>query len=120
MLCFRCLHRARYLDAKAKNAKYVPRPRLECGDITTSKYTCYMFKPNLPIITIPRKGDLRPRFAGSMISSREEVLRVVDRDEVYLDVLYHNENEVALGWHFRKKSKVQKIKDYIKNKLGIV
>ena len=41
MLCFRCEHRALFLETGA-------RPRCECGDIKTSKGGCYMFKPCAP------------------------------------------------------------------------
>ena len=103
MLCFRCEHRAKYLTAKSKGEVYCPRPRMECGDINTSKYICYMFKPCFPIITKPsNSNDKRPRFAGAMLSSREEVVRVMEREEIELTAIYDKNNEVALGWKVKE------------------
>lgn len=63
-LCFRCEHRARYLEDKNI------RPRFECGQITQSTYACYSFLPVKPIITTRLKGDRRPEFGPTMFSSR--------------------------------------------------
>jgi len=101
MLCFRCEHRARNLDAKLAGAKYVPQPRCECGDIGTSKASCYMFMPCLPVVTKPANtADPRPRFAAPMISSREWAQRVMSKEELSLKIIYQNEEteEVALAW----------------------
>lgn len=65
MLCYRCEHRAKYLEEYSKN-KYsdkdihIPRPRFECGNIESSVMGCYMFKPVQPINIKPREGDDRP------------------------------------------------------------
>ena len=96
MLCFRCEHRAKYLESVSKG-EYPSRPRMQCGDINLSSYSCYMFTPCFPIITKPPSDDKRPRFAG-IISSREEVVRVMEREEIALEVIHENNEEIALGW----------------------
>jgi len=67
-LCFRCNHRARFLEAIGD--KYQPRPRHECGDVKSSKWTCYMYEPTQPATLKVNDGDERPAFAGPMISAR--------------------------------------------------
>jgi hypothetical protein len=71
-LCFRCEHRASFLEAMRE--EYQPRPRYECGDIESSKWCCYMYKPVQPATLKVRDGDERPAFAGAMISARMECL----------------------------------------------
>lgn len=96
-LCFRCEHRARYLTDKLNHKKHCHQPRFECGEPATSKYSCYMFIPCMPIVT-SSNDDVRPRFAGAMLSARERVVRIMDRDEVEATIIYENNGEVALGW----------------------
>lgn len=67
-LCYRCEHRARFLETM--NDKYQPRPRYECGDIQSDKAGCYMYKPVTPPILTPDIDDPRPQFGPPMISSR--------------------------------------------------
>ena len=63
MMCTRCEHRAQFLDAL--NEDYQPRPRHECGDITSSKIACYMYRPCKPVImTQLNKDDPRPQHGG--------------------------------------------------------
>ena len=38
-----------------------------------------------------------------MFSARERAVRVMDRDEAILDVVYHNGKEIALGWKEKEK-----------------
>lgn len=118
MLCWRCYHRIAHIEATLRGDKCVPQPRCECGDYGavldkdgkpkftgSSKIGCYMFRPCFPVVTIPANGDTRPRFAGTMFAARERAIRVLDKTEVELDVVYHKNNEVALGW------KVNEIKE---------
>ena len=97
-LCFRCEHRARFLDAKANKDTHCPRPRHECGDIETSKCACYMFTPCFPVVTEPNPSDTRPRLSSPMLSSREYAVRVMEREELTGTIIYQNENQIALGW----------------------
>ena len=48
-LCFRCEHRARFLETGA-------RPRCECGDKDCSVHSCYMFTPCRPVILTRAPG----------------------------------------------------------------
>ena len=68
MLCYRCQHRVDFLENNNI------RPRYECGDITTSKYGCYMWIPIKPIVIIPDKKDKRP-FMLNFFSSRGYYVR---------------------------------------------
>jgi len=62
-LCYRCEHRAQYLEAGH-------RPRHECGEIQMGKYSCYMYLPIKPVILTKNEDDDRPQFAGSLFSAR--------------------------------------------------
>ncbi|RLI00941.1 hypothetical protein DRO38_05730 [Candidatus Bathyarchaeota archaeon] len=68
-LCYRCEHRANFLE-KAM------RPRWECGEINSSKFSCYMYKPVRPVKTKVNKGDKRPQFAGAMVSARSHAVEI--------------------------------------------
>ena len=75
-LCIRCEHRFKYLDALIKGEKYRPRPRCECGDIETSKISCYMFKPGRAVVLKKSNGnDPRSPFDPPMIAARSEFVR---------------------------------------------
>jgi len=93
MLCFRCEHRAMFLE----NGH---RPRSQCGDIEESMAGCYMFQPCRPVLTKPEKHTKRPRFAAPIISKREYAVRVLDpeQDKICLGIVYKKGQQVALGW----------------------
>ena len=94
MLCFRCEHRAKFLETGQ-------RSRLECGDIETSKAGCYMFTPCYPVITEPLDTDNpRPRFAAPMFSSREWAVRLMnpEEDKIRLYCIHEDGDKVALQW----------------------
>ena len=98
MLCFRCEHRARFLQATLMKEEYVPRPRAECGDINSSNTSCYMFQPCKPVVTtLSNIDDNRPRFGGAIFSSRERAVRILE--EAKLTIIYSNGDDVALGWN---------------------
>lgn len=70
-LCWRCESRAKYHETGIAS-------RCECGS-DYSVIGCYMYKPVRPAILTPLiKNDKRPRFAGAMISSREQFVRVAE------------------------------------------
>lgn len=68
MLCFRCEHRARYLESGHA-------PRYECGQAAESKCGCYMYRPVSPVVMKPQDGDPRPVGSG-MLACRSEAVRV--------------------------------------------
>lgn len=72
-LCFRCEHRALYFESGR-----IHRPRHECGDVETSKFSCYMYQPVKPVVLAKMAGDRRPQFAGFMISARSKCVRIPD------------------------------------------
>ena len=91
MLCFRCEHRAKFLeDGHA--------PRCECGDIESSKCGCYMYKPCLPVIVKPSEGEERPMFAAPMISGRIMAVRVAKTKEDVVGNVCHNEDGSFVVW----------------------
>ena len=63
-LCFRCEHRALWLETKTH------RPRYECGDEKYSKYSCYMYQPVVPPVLEQDKGERRPLGILWMIAGR--------------------------------------------------
>jgi len=52
-LCYRCEHRAQYLETGR-------RPRYECGLIEEAKHSCYMFIPAKPVFIERNEGEKRP------------------------------------------------------------
>lgn len=75
-LCFRCEHRARFFE----NGR---APRCECGDINSSKYGCYMYRPVSPVILKRDENDSRPQFGPAFISSRS-----------YYDGIFETKNQI--------------------------
>ena len=77
-LCFRCEHRAKFLEAGR-------RPRCECGEINETKWACYMYRPVKPVVLAPLDAaDDRPQFGPSLISSRSKFVRVADELEYFV------------------------------------
>ena len=48
------------------------RPRYECGEIESAKFSCYMYRPVMPVLLKKQKEDKREQFAGWMLSARSE------------------------------------------------
>lgn len=72
-MCFRCEHRAQFLESKGEH-----RPRLECGDVQTSKIACYMFMPVKPLVVEKLDmNDPRPLSVG-YFSCRYQVKDIAD------------------------------------------
>lgn len=97
MLCFRCEHRARFLDAVAKG-EHPPRPRFECGEVSSSKCGCYMFLPCLPVLVVKDNNDPRGAFDMPMIAARVHAVRVMEREEVKLVAIHEKNGELAVSW----------------------
>jgi hypothetical protein len=75
-LCFRCEHRARFVEFNARfpNSTQAPRPRYECGEPNASKHSCYMYQPVRPVILAADTGDKRPQLGPAMIAARMHAL----------------------------------------------
>ena len=72
MMCYRCEWRASFLEGKA-------RPRFECGEITTSKIACYMYKPCLPVVlTKLDKDDIRIWPGSGLFAARSKAERLYE------------------------------------------
>jgi len=77
MLCYRCEHRARFFEAKH-------RPRLECGEVATSKSACYMYQPCRPIVIQKLdKKDVRPWPASGLFAARSEAVELYTQGQLY-------------------------------------
>ena len=64
MMCYRCEYRAEFLE-------HGRQPRCECGEIQSSVYSCYMYRPVRPcVLTKADKGDPRSEFDAPMIAAR--------------------------------------------------
>lgn len=88
-LCFRCEHRAKFLEGGS-------RPRFECGDPSMNKWACYMYQPVKPVVLAKLdKRDKRPQFGPAMISSRSKFVRVAD--EIVLDI-QHTKDGSFIYW----------------------
>lgn len=97
-LCFRCEHRARFLEDGS-------RPRYECGDVKSNKYVCYMYRPVLPVVLDKLdKTDKRPQFGPPMISSRSMFVRVAE-PEMELSLLSVTKSKKVLYWRPKDEQK---------------
>ena len=64
-LCFRCEHRARYLESYDSENPFKVRPRHECGLTDRSVSSCYLFTPVKPVLEVKTNiKDIRPAFPG--------------------------------------------------------
>jgi len=82
-LCFRCEHRATYLNDRLNAGEngYARRPRHECG-MSISVHSCYMYRPVRPYILKADKGEKRGLTWPSMISGRAHAVGVADTEYV--------------------------------------
>ena len=99
MLCYRCQHRVNFLENGS-------RPRYECGEIQSSKYICYMFKPIAPVVLTPNEGDDRPIGGPTMISARVHWADNQHEDEFELVLDELGDKEYAM--YYVKKAPVGK------------
>jgi len=95
-LCFRCEYRALWHETKKG-------PRAECHDFLTGVNLCYMYTPVLPYVTKKDLSDKRPRFVGAILSARERVLRVVEKNDMILKCKEMSGREVFLYWIPKRK-----------------
>ena len=66
-LCFRCEWRAQFHENKR-------RPRCECGDIESSKYSCYMYKPVEPLTLEKANKDIQQVFLSGGTSAMPHLI----------------------------------------------
>lgn len=72
-LCFRCEHRARFLDGGVG-------PRDQCKQPMLGVCSCYMFLPTIPPIIKVERGDKRPVFGSWIMSARVNPLGLPEVD----------------------------------------
>jgi hypothetical protein len=88
-LCFRCEHRALYLQEKRH------RPRLECGMAECAVRSCYMYLPVKPLVLEKSdKRDPRPMLAAPFIASRVCGVRIASCSAVARKV----EDGIVVSW----------------------
>lgn len=88
-LCFRCEWRALSLEKKGE-------PRCECGMHNIQVFSCYMFKPVMPVVTKISPGyEGRPRYAPAMICARECGVELLDG---VLTLVKVDKKKSALVW----------------------
>jgi len=79
-LCYRCEHRAEFLENGFK-------PRFECGMEKTATSSCYMFMPCKPVAVTSNAGEKRPVFGPWMIAGRVHALGLVDHERLRLKLV---------------------------------
>ena len=90
MLCFRCEHRAKYLEEYTVN-KNVYAPRAECYQTGQCVISCYLFQPVKPISIKPIDGDVRP-LSLNILSCR---IKRVDAPELELTTKQTGESYIV-------------------------
>ena len=79
-LCYRCEHRARFLETG-------DRPRFECGMEKTASHSCYMFMPCKPIAVTSIAGERRPIFAGWLLAGRIQSYGLIADERIRLKLI---------------------------------
>ncbi len=91
-LCFRCEHRANYLETGQA-------PRMECGSPEMCVGGCYMYKPVRPVVVEQQNpDDPRPIFGPPMLAGRVRFKRVSNDDDNHLKLVQPNDNEYLVFW----------------------
>jgi hypothetical protein len=76
MMCYRCEYRASFLENGLG-------PRYECGEISTSKIACYMYKPCLPVVlTKLDESDIRPWPGSGLFAARSKAERLYEEGKL--------------------------------------
>lgn len=97
-LCFRCEHRAEFLENGFK-------PRFECGMEKTATSCCYMFMPTKPIAVVPVVGEKRRIFGPWMIAGRIQAKGLIDAERIRLKLVDVDGFAVAATWIIKPKGK---------------
>jgi len=100
-LCYRCEHRARFLETG-------DHPRFECGMEKMASHSCYMFMPCKPIAVGPIKGEKRPIFAGWMFAGRIQSYGLVADERIRLKLIDLGDGKVSAVWTTKPKGKKTK------------
>jgi hypothetical protein len=79
-LCFRCEHRAEYLNDKlnAGENEFFSSPRCECSQTGISVHSCYMYRPVRPYILKANEGEKRGLTLPWMLSGRAHAVGVAN------------------------------------------
>jgi len=97
-LCFRCEHRAEFLENGFK-------PRFECGMEKTATSCCYMFMPCKPVAVAPVAGDKRRIFDPWMIAGRVRAQGLIDAERLRLKLVDVDGLAVSAVWIVKPKGK---------------
>jgi hypothetical protein len=98
-LCHRC-------EWRALNRETGSQPRMECGG-TTSKYSCYMYRPVQPCCMEADRNDNRPIFGPAMVAAR---MHRVGLAELQLTLHQDKRGRLALYWASPEETKTKKRK----------
>lgn len=79
-LCYRCEHRAVFLETG-------DRPRFECGMERSASPACYMFLPCKPIAVAAIEGEKRPMFGPPVIAGRLQSHGLVPDERLKLEFI---------------------------------
>jgi hypothetical protein len=90
-LCFRCEHRAKYLESGFQ-------PRFECGMKRMASACCYMFMPCKPIAIAPIEGEKRPIFGPPFIAGRIQAHGLVADERLTLQLINIDKKLVTPVW----------------------
>lgn len=91
-LCFRCEQRARVMEGEHG-------PRYECNEKTSSRVSCYMYRPVRPVVTKKAPGyKKRPRFGPGLICAREMAVEVCSDKHGLLVPRDLGRGKVCLFW----------------------
>jgi hypothetical protein len=97
-LCYRCEHRAVFLEAGY-------HPRFECGMEKMASSVCYMFMPCKPVAVAPQSGEKRPMFGPWMIAGRVQAQGLVDQGRLRLNIVGVDDLAVAAVWKIKGRKK---------------
>jgi hypothetical protein len=105
-LCHRCEHRVNFIEHKGIGCA---RPKYECGDLTITKGSCYMYMPVKPVILQVQKGDKRP--LGGLIGARMEATKgqYILRDELEVTAIEIAKDKLA--YIYDRKDQARIIRD---------
>ena len=101
-LCYRCEHRAAFLETGS-------RPRCECGE-SRAVHGCYMFMPTKPIAVGPIEGEKRPIFGPWMLAGRIQSHGLVDDERIRMQLIDLGDGKVSTVWTIKPKGKIKKEK----------
>ena len=102
MMCYRCEYRAKFLEAGGGDN--APRPRYECGNITRSVSSCYMFMPCYPLEMKKDPNDSRALHVDWRIAGRPILVGLVSDKISKLKMVKVKKETHTLLWDVKKGS----------------